>query len=479
MEYTRLGNSGLQVSRITVGCMSWGDGGQDRPWTKDEAFAEQTIKAALDAGVNFFDTANVYSAGTSEEYTGRSLWKHADREDVVLATKVHGRMRPGPNGAGLSRKAILQEIDASLARLGTDYVDLYQIHRFDPRRPIEETMEALHDVVRAGKARYLGASSMYAWQFAKMQHAAERNGWTQFVSMQNHYNLIYREEEREMLPLCADQGVGVIPWSPLARGRLTRPWDTQTARSETDEFGASLYRDEDQSVVDKVLARRRAARRRAGPGRRWRGCSRSRRSPHRSSASPGPSTSPTRSPRSTSSSPTTRSPSSATGTCRTRSRVTGRASAHAGRPRGPNGPGFLARLDYWFARVSPGSLDHNGGWGFVISRGRVAQTCLWGDLTMMRTRRFLGAAAAGAVGIGLLLPMEAAHAERCHAHFDNATTARPAFRGDCTLTSTEISPGRVHVRRQRAHDHRYRWCVDRRGDLRVDARDVRQPRRRR
>jgi aryl-alcohol dehydrogenase (NADP+) len=254
MEYTRLGDSGLQVSRVTVGCMSWGDGGQDRPWTKDEAFAEQTIRAALDAGINFFDTANVYSAGTSEEYTGRSLWKHADREDVVLATKVFNRMRPGPNGAGLSRKAILQEIDASLARLGTDYVDLYQIHRFDPATPVEETMEALHDVVKSGRARYLGASSMYAWQFAKMQQAAERHGWTRFVSMQNHYNLIYREEEREMLPLCVDQGVGVIPWSPLARGRLTRPWDTQTARSETDEFGASLYRDEDRRVVDRVLA---------------------------------------------------------------------------------------------------------------------------------------------------------------------------------------------------------------------------------
>jgi aryl-alcohol dehydrogenase (NADP+) len=254
MEYTRLGDSGLQVSRITVGCMSWGNGGQDRPWMKDEAFAEQTIRSALDAGVNFFDTANVYAAGTSEEYTGRSLWKHVDREDVVLATKVNGRMRPGPNGAGLSRKAILQEIDASLARLGTDYVDLYQIHRFDSEVPVEETMEALHDVVRAGKARYLGASSMYAWQFAKMQYAAERNGWSRFVSMQNHYNLIYREEEREMLPLCQDQGVGVIPWSPLARGRLTRQWDTRTARSETDQFGTSLYRDEDKAVVDKVIA---------------------------------------------------------------------------------------------------------------------------------------------------------------------------------------------------------------------------------
>jgi aryl-alcohol dehydrogenase (NADP+) len=254
MEYTRLGESGLQVSRVTVGCMSWGDGGRTRPWTKDEAFADQVIAAALEAGVNFFDTANVYSAGTSEEYTGRTLWKHADREDVVLATKVFNRMRPGPNGAGLSRKAIMQEIDASLRRLETDYVDLYQIHRFDPDTPVEETMEALHDVVKAGKARYLGASSMYAWQFATMQHAADLGGWTRFVSMQNHYNLIYREEEREMLPLCEHQGVGVIPWSPLARGRLTRPWDEQTARSETDEFGKSLYRDEDRSIVDRVLS---------------------------------------------------------------------------------------------------------------------------------------------------------------------------------------------------------------------------------
>ena len=254
MEYTRLGSSGLEVSRITVGCMSWGDGGTERPWVKDEAFAEQTIKSALDAGITFFDTANVYSHGTSEEYTGRSLWKHVDREDVVLATKVNGRMRPGPNGAGLSRKAILQELDASLTRLQTDYVDLYQIHRWDPQVPIEETMEALHDVVRAGKVRYLGASSMWAWQFAKAQEVARTHGWTPFVSMQNHYNLIYREEEREMLPLCQDQGVGVIPWSPLARGRLTRPWDTRTARSQTDEFGSSLYRDEDRTVVERVLA---------------------------------------------------------------------------------------------------------------------------------------------------------------------------------------------------------------------------------
>ena len=253
MQYARLGGSGLEVSRIAVGCMSWGDGGTTRPWTRDERFAEETIKAALDAGINFFDTANVYSQGTSEEYTGRSLWKHAPREDVVLATKVHGRMRPGPHGAGLSRKAIMHEIDASLTRLGTDYVDLYQIHRWDPNVPIEETMEALHDVVRAGKVRYLGASSMYAWQFAKAQHVAETHGWTRFVSMQNHYNLIYREEEREMNALCLDQGVGLIPWSPLARGRLTRAWDTTTARSDTDEFGRSLYRDEDAVVVGKVL----------------------------------------------------------------------------------------------------------------------------------------------------------------------------------------------------------------------------------
>ncbi len=254
MRYTTLGDTGLQVSAVTVGCMSWGD--KDRgghPWVKDEAFARETIRSALEAGINFFDTANVYSAGSSEEFTGRALKEYADREDVVLATKVHGRMRPGPNGAGLSRKAILHEIDASLTRLGTDYVDLYQIHRWDPRTPIEETMEALHDVVRSGKVRYLGASSMFAWQFAKAQRTAAVNGWTPFISMQDHYNLIYREEEREMLPLCIDQGVGVIPWSPLARGRLTRPWDTSTARADTDKFGGNLYRHEDAAIVAKVL----------------------------------------------------------------------------------------------------------------------------------------------------------------------------------------------------------------------------------
>jgi aryl-alcohol dehydrogenase-like predicted oxidoreductase len=254
VRYLNLGNTGLQVSAVTLGCMSWGDTAAGRAWAKDESFAHETIKAALDAGINFFDTANVYSAGTSEEYTGRALKAYADRDDVVLATKVNGRMRPGPNGAGLSRKAILHEIDASLSRLGTEYVDLYQIHRWDPNVPIEETMEVLHDVVRAGKARYIGASSMHAWQFAKAQHVAERHRWTPFVSMQNHYNLIYREEEREMIPLCLDQGVGVIPWSPLARGRLTRPWDASTTRSDNDEFGNSLYRDEDADVVARVLS---------------------------------------------------------------------------------------------------------------------------------------------------------------------------------------------------------------------------------
>ncbi len=255
MRYVKLGNTGLDVSAVTLGCMSWGDpvrGGH--PWVLDEPAARAIIQQALDAGVTVFDTANVYSGGSSEEITGRALRDLARREDVVIATKVHGRMRPGPYGAGLSRKAILHEIDESLRRLGTDYVDLYQIHRWDPDVPIEETMEALHDVVRAGKARYLGASSMFAWQFAKAQHVATSHGWTPFVSMQNHYNLVYREEEREMLPLCADLGVGVIPWSPLARGRLTRAWDAETARTETDEFGATLYRDEDRAIVETVAA---------------------------------------------------------------------------------------------------------------------------------------------------------------------------------------------------------------------------------
>ena len=207
MRYRKLGNTGLDVSVVTLGCMSWGDPARGgHPWVLDEDAGRAVIKDALEAGINVFDTANVYSGGSSEEITGRALRDFAAREDVVLATKVHGRMRPGPHGAGLSRKAILHEIDASLTRLGTDYVDLYQIHRWDSHTPIEETMQALHDVVRAGKARYIGASSMYAWQFAKAQHTAELHGWTKFVSMQNHHNLLYREEEREMLPLCADQG---------------------------------------------------------------------------------------------------------------------------------------------------------------------------------------------------------------------------------------------------------------------------------
>ncbi len=263
MRYARLGSSGLTVSAVTLGCMSWGDPSRGgHPWVLDEEAARGIIRDALEAGITTFDTANVYSGGSSEEFTGRALRDLARREDVVIATKVHGRMRPGPYGAGLSRKAILHEIDESLRRLGTDHVDLYQIHRWDPDVPIEETMEALHDVVRAGKARYLGASSMYAWQFAKAQHVAERNGWTRFVSMQDHYNLLYGEEEREMLPLCADQGVGVLPWSPLARGRLTRDWDTGTARTETDEFGGTLYRDEDRAIVEKVA---RVAERRGLP----------------------------------------------------------------------------------------------------------------------------------------------------------------------------------------------------------------------
>jgi len=253
MEYVKLGRTGLDVSRICLGCMSFGDPGRGgHPWSLDEEASRPLIRQALEAGINFFDTANVYSLGSSEEITGRALKDFARRDEIVLATKVHGVMREGPNGRGLSRKAIMTEIDHSLTRLGTDYVDLYQIHRWDRRTPVEETMEALHDVVKAGKARYIGASSMYAWQFAKAQHVAGANGWTKFVSMQNHYNLIYREEEREMLPLCLDQGVGVIPWSPLARGRLTRDWDTTTARSETDEFGQNLYLPEDQQVHEQV-----------------------------------------------------------------------------------------------------------------------------------------------------------------------------------------------------------------------------------
>ncbi|MBA8793521.1 aryl-alcohol dehydrogenase-like predicted oxidoreductase [Friedmanniella endophytica] len=255
MDYVRLGDTGLQVSPICLGCMTYGEPDRgNHAWSLPEEESRPFIRSAIEAGINFFDTANVYSDGSSEEITGRALRDFGHRDEIVLATKVHGRMSPGPNGQGLSRKSIMTQIDHSLRRLGTDYVDLYQIHRWDPNTPIEETMEALHDVVRAGKARYLGASSMWAWQFSKAQYTAAVNGWTPFVSMQNHYNLLAREEEREMLPLCEDQGVGVIPWSPLARGKLTRPWDEKTNRSETDQFGQTLYQPADAEIVAAVTA---------------------------------------------------------------------------------------------------------------------------------------------------------------------------------------------------------------------------------
>lgn len=256
MDYVKLGNTGMDVSRLCLGCMSFGVPERgNHQWVLDEEQSRPIIKKALEFGINFFDTANVYSDGTSEEIVGRALKEYANRDEIVIATKVHGRMHQGPNGAGLSRKAIMSEIDNSLRRLGTDYVDLYQIHRWDYNTPIEETMEALHDVVKAGKARYIGASSMYAWQFLKALNISERNGWTRFVSMQDHLNLLYREEEREMLPLCKEEKIGVIPWSPLARGRLTRDWEETTARSETDEFGKYLYSatvEADRKVVERV-----------------------------------------------------------------------------------------------------------------------------------------------------------------------------------------------------------------------------------
>ena len=256
MEYTKLGRTGLDVSRICLGCMSYGGGNRgNHAWSLGEEESRPFIKRALEAGINFFDTANRYSLGSSEEILGRTIRDFARRDEVVIATKVYGRMRPGPNGAGLSRKAIFAEIDASLGRLGMDYVDLYQIHRWDYDTPIEETLEALHDVVKVGKARYIGASSMHAWQFARALGIAERHGWTRFVSMQNLVNLLYREEEREMLPLCAAQGIGVIPWSPQARGKLTRDWNYTSIRTETDEAFGRLFgttEDADRKVVDRV-----------------------------------------------------------------------------------------------------------------------------------------------------------------------------------------------------------------------------------
>ncbi|MBD9446858.1 aldo/keto reductase [Rhizobium sp. RHZ01] len=256
MDYVKFGGTGLEVSKICLGCMTFGEPGRgNHSWTLGEEDSRALIRQALDLGINFLDTANTYSDGSSEEIVGRAIQDFSKRDEIVLATKVFNRMRPGPNGAGLSRKAIFDEIDNSLRRLGTDYVDLYQIHRFDYTTPIEETLEALHDVVKAGKARYIGASSMYAWQFAKMLYTSRANGWTPFVSMQDHLNLLYREEEREMLPFCQDQKIAVIPWSPLARGRLTRDWDEKTTRSETDEFGKTLYKqaeDADRTIIGVV-----------------------------------------------------------------------------------------------------------------------------------------------------------------------------------------------------------------------------------
>ena len=261
MDYTKLGRTGLDISRICLGCMTYGVPERGaHPWTLPEDQSRPLIRQAIEAGINFFDTANSYSDGTSEEIVGRTLKDFARRDEIVLATKIYfplafNEARKVPNASGLSRKAIFVGIDASLKRLGTDYVDLYQIHRWDYGTPIEETMEALHDVVKAGKARYIGASSMFAWQFAKALHVAERNGWTRFVTMQDHLNLLYREEEREMLPLCRDEGIGVIPWSPLARGRLTRDWDSVSRRQELDAFGKTLYHGTeaaDRQIVEAV-----------------------------------------------------------------------------------------------------------------------------------------------------------------------------------------------------------------------------------
>lgn len=256
MEYVRLGNTGLKVSRLCLGCMSFGDPSKGwHPWILDEEASRPILRRAVEAGLNFFDTANIYGAGSSEEVTGRALKDFARRDEIVIATKAHGRWGKGPNQSGLSRKALMQAVDDSLVRLGTDYIDLYQIHRWDYDTPIEETLDALNDIVRAGKARYIGASSMHAWQFHKALNLSRENGWARFVSMQNHVNLIYREEEREMLPLCREEGIGVIPWSPLARGILTRPGGGETARSKTDKIQTNLYaktEESDRAVVAAV-----------------------------------------------------------------------------------------------------------------------------------------------------------------------------------------------------------------------------------
>ena len=258
MKYKKLGSTGLKVSELCLGCMTFGVPERgDHPWTLPEEQSRPILRQAVELGINFFDTANAYSDGTSEEIVGRALKEFTRRDEVVIATKVFFPMSKAPNGGGLSRKAIFASIDASLSRLGTDHVDLYQIHRWDYTTPIEETLEALHDVVKAGKARYLGASSMYAWQFGKALHLARQHGWTPFISMQDHYNLLYREEEREMLPLCVDAGIGVLPWSPLARGRLTRDWNTETTRTRTDAYGNALYaatEESDRRVVAAVAA---------------------------------------------------------------------------------------------------------------------------------------------------------------------------------------------------------------------------------
>ena len=253
MDYVRLGSSGLEISRIALGCMSFGDTARGfSGWSLDDEAAEPVFRQAVDLGITFWDTANIYGMGSSEEIVGRAIQRYSRREDVVLATKVFFPMHGGPGGSGLSRKAILEQVDASLARLGTDYVDLYQIHRFDPHTPVEETMEALHDVVKAGKVRYLGASSMWAWQFAAMQHAADLGGWTRFVSMQNQYSLLQREEEREMFGLLESQGVGSLPWSPLAKGRLARPWSETTQRSSNDPLQERYVDDANPPIVAAV-----------------------------------------------------------------------------------------------------------------------------------------------------------------------------------------------------------------------------------